>query len=145
MSKSTKQLKVLDDPYLVLSLVISLVLALLVLSFKNYFFFLPVFAGSNNLISLFQIFSTFGWVTLIVFPPVFMYRVVDWNRKTSVVFLALVLLWPISTIIIKILSFITWNVWLVSYLSTYPVFFFMDFFAPLIYVLVWNYKKSQVD
>lgn len=121
------------------SLAVSLVLSLLVLSFKKYFLFIPNFGLNSFALPLLQIFSGIGWIILILFPP-FYFRYI--NSKIDKKFLLIsILIWPVATFLIKIALFVQTGSWFLSYLSAYPIFIFMEILAPAIYI--WIYRNIK--
>jgi hypothetical protein len=129
--------RILNDTTAIISQLVSIVLILIVVSFKDYFFFVPDFSTGITVISVCQIFSSIGWVFLICIPPILISRTTVWDKEASRNFLVSVLLWPVATTLIKIFTFITYKVWVVQYLFNYPIFFFMDFIVPILYIILW--------
>ncbi len=130
------------DDGIITSLVISAVLALVVLSYRDWFFFVPILSNGLNAISVIQIFSTVGWVSLILIPPFMIYQERGFAGSRGAVFLGSALLWPLATVLIALVTFATFGKFYLDYLAQSPIFFFMDILAPAYYVLFWRSRRD---
>ena len=116
--------------------IVSVVYALTILTFPKFFLFNPLEYGSTVLGYL-QVVSTIGWLLIIFVAPFLYKRIVDRKSEISIYFLVSVLLWPLSTLVIRIFIFaVTGQVTLV-YLQQYPIFIFTEIVAPIAYVFAW--------
>lgn len=121
------------------SLIISAVILLTVLSFPEYFFFIPGVPDGFTIFSFMQVFSTLGWVSLILTPPLMLgfSNLANWGKVRSSLFLVGVTLWTAATLIVQIITLALYGeVWL-EYMIVYPIFFFMSVIAPAIYITIW--------
>jgi hypothetical protein len=135
-----------------LSVVTSIYLFFVVISFRNYFFFLPNFARPEKPIAFMQVMTTIGWVSLIFIPPLLLRNREKWGKFSSVIFLASSLIWPASTLIIKSLNYLYFGSPYVGYLKLHPLFLLMEFAVPVFYCLIWVRirrqkieKRSRID
>jgi hypothetical protein len=105
-----------------------------VLTFPNYFFFTP-FAKGFSLLGLLQFLTIIGWISLIVTPLV-MFRSdeVLWSRNRFYIFTVLVSLWTISTLLIKIYNFSNFGLWFAGYLWIYKIFIVFEWLLPAFYI-----------
>ena len=117
-------------------------LILVVLSFRQFFFFVPNFSRPEVVIAVVQIFYAFGWILLIFVTPLLLFRARLGEKSFSALFLLSVLLWPISTVTIKLLNWYYFGKPNVEYWLAYPVFIFMEVVVPIGYLLYW--VKSKV-
>ena len=118
-----------------ISLTISVVFALVVLTYKSFFFINP-FSALTPWLAGEQVFSMIGWIFFIfVLPLVQLFR----NRFRILESLALVswVLWPAALILIHLSLLVTTGNAFLDYLVTYPIFFFTDVIAPVIYLFMW--------
>lgn len=125
--------------YFWVSVINSAVILLTVLSFPNYFFFIPGVPDGFTVFSFIQLFSSAGWFLLIVVPPIMFgfSHISQWGHVRSTLFFISVLLWTVSTLIIQIIALALYGeIWL-EYMIVYPIFFFMSLGAPFIYVMMW--------
>jgi hypothetical protein len=107
---------------------------LTILSFPHFFFFLPNFSNGNRLLAFVQIISQVGWVMFTAVPPlIFLRKSQSEDFGLTLLFIAIGI-WPISTLTIKIILLVETQSLYLEYLISYPVFIFMEFFAPLVYL-----------
>jgi hypothetical protein len=105
-----------------------------VLTFPNYFFFTP-FTKGFNLLALLQFLTIIGWISLIVTPLVmFRSEEVLWSRNRFYIFSVLVSLWTISTLLIKIYNFSNFGLWFAGYLWIYKIFIVFEWLLPAFYI-----------
>jgi hypothetical protein len=124
------------------SLVITVVLALTVLSYRDWFFFVPIVGNGLNVISVLQVFSAIGWVSLILVPPFMIWQQRGFAGVRKVIFLASALLWPVATILIAFATYITLGKFYLDYLKDSPIFLFMDLLAPGYYLMYWRSNRN---
>lgn len=125
--------------YTWVAIIVSVVLLLTVLSFPTYFFFIPGVPDGFTIFSFVQLFSTLGWVLLILVPPIMFgfSHVSRWGHVRSTLFMISVLLWTVSTLTIQIIALALYGeVWL-EYMLVFPIFIFMTVGAPALYVVMW--------
>ena len=123
------------------SLVITVVLALTVLSYRDWFFFVPIVGNGLNVISVLQVFSAIGWVSLILVPPFMIWQHRGFVGARKVIFLASALLWPMATILIAFAPYATLGKVYLDYLKDSPIFLFMDLLAPGYYLMYWRTNR----
>ena len=139
----TREMKMIQKRDFRFSLLTSIYLLFIVLSFREYFFFLPNFSRPQTLIALTQIFTTIGWIALIVAPPVLLRKSQVMGRAKSLLFLASVLIWPLSTMIIKALNYFYFDAPYIDYLGVHPLFILFEYVIPAVYVFMW--RKSRIN
>jgi hypothetical protein len=105
-----------------------------VLTFPSYFFFTP-FQNGVNLLSILQFMTMLGWVSLIATPLV-MFRTdeVVWERNRFYTFAILVSLWTISTVLIKIYNYVNFGEMFAGYLWVYKIFIIFEWLLPAFYI-----------
>lgn len=139
----TREMKMIQKRDFRFSLLTSIYLLFIVLSFREYFFFLPNFSRPQTLIALTQIFTTIGWIALIVAPPVLLRKSQVIGRAKSLLFLASVLIWPLSTMTIKVLNYYYFDAPYIDYLGVHPLFILFEYVIPAVYVFMW--RKSRIN
>ena len=116
------------------SFFISSVVFLTILSFPHFFFFIPNFSTGNVFLASIQSFSQIGWIIFLILPPLLLVSNKNSKRYSSKIFLFSVLLWPTSTLLIKLVLLIqTKNLYL-EYMVSFPIFLFLELIAPAIYI-----------
>ncbi len=130
--------------HLHLSILISVSLFLITLTFKSYFYFRPFEAGFN-LLSLLQFLTIIGWISLIAIPPLYFSSEYKWTPSKYYSFIGLTTLWTTSTVLIKVYTLVTFGTIWAGYLSTYPVMIYFEWIAPLVYAWIGfkNYKPAN--
>ncbi len=128
-----------------LSLIISMFVLSVVLTFPSYFFFVP-FVGGLNALSVLQALTMAGWISLLVVPPFMLYRDdVIWDRSRFLLFSILVSLWTVSTALIKIYNYANFGAWYADYLWVYKVFILFEWIIPAIYIwLAYDFVEATV-
>jgi hypothetical protein len=118
------------------SLYASVVSVLIVLSFKDYFLFVP-FSNGVDFLSVMGAFSLLGWVSLVVAPPLLLSnQAARWTSSKKWLLVAAASLWTFSTLLIKIYGLaVTGQLW-ANYLIVYPVLIFFEWVLPVYYVLL---------
>ena len=138
-----KRVKPLGKEFHLLSVSASIYLFFTVISFRNYFFFTPDFARPEKAIAIMQVSSAFGWVALIFIPPILLRNSQRWGKLSSFSFLASSLIWPVSTLTIKLLNLIYFGTPYVGYLGDHPLFLLMEFAVPAFYISLWVRIRRQ--
>ena len=124
-----------------LSIIISLVFALLVLTYKEFFFLNP--AGAfNGFIGFQRTIFDIGWFAFIFLTPLTLSISLS-PRVRNGLFLASWVIWPISLVVIHVSSMITDQNPYLDYLVTYPIFIFTDVLAPAFYGVVWYRNRAK--
>jgi hypothetical protein len=116
-----------------LSLAASLVSALIILSFRQYFFYLP-FQNGFNLLSILGFLALLGWISLVIVPPILLLETENWTLRRHVLFLISVSVWTLSTLAIKIYNLLTFGQIWADYLILYPALFFVEWLLPAYYI-----------
>lgn len=117
------------------SVIASVVTALTVLSFPQYFLLVP-FANGVTILSSLGFATTIGLVTLIVLPPLFLLGKDSWSMAKTLIFVFSVSLFTLSTAIIKIYTLVTMGTIWADYLIVYPILFFIEWLLPTLYVIL---------
>ena len=117
------------------SLGLSVLTTLVILSFPSYFLYLP-FQDGISLFSVLGFTALLGWIFLIVLPPVFLAGPAGWRIKKTIGFIAVVSLYTLSTLGVKIVSLISLGTFYAQYLIIYPVLIFIEWLLPIFYVYV---------
>ena len=118
-----------------ISLVISTIFALVVLTYQSFFFINP-FSALTPWLAGEQVFSMVGWVFFIFVAPVVQLFKDRFPVLEGLAFISWVL-WPLALILIHLSLLVTTGNAFVGYLVTYPIFFFTDLIAPVIYLFMW--------
>jgi hypothetical protein len=127
-----------------LSFFTSLYTLFIVLSFREYFFFIPDFSRPHPEIAFVQVFTALGWIFLIVLPPLALTNWSKWNRGAPRLILLGALLWPLSTLTIKALNLFHFGNPYVGYLGEHPLFLVMEYGIPALYLYIWRQKRSTI-
>jgi hypothetical protein len=127
-----------------ISFLTSIYVLFIVLSFREYFFFIPTFTRPHPVIAYVQVLTAIGWVLLILLPPLALLKRSSWSRGASWLILISALVWPISTLIIKVLNFFFYGNPFVGYLGDHPLFLLMEYGIPALYLYIWKRKRSQM-
>ena len=130
--------------YSTLSFVTSLYTLFIVLSFREYFFFVPDFSRPHPEIAFVQVFTALGWIFLIVLPPLALVNWSKWSKGAPRLILLGALLWPLSTLTIKSLNLLHYGNPYVGYLGEHPLFLMMEYGIPALYLYIWKQKRSQI-
>ena len=117
-----------------ISILVSVFVVGVVLTFPNYFFFTP-FQNGVNVLAILQALTMLGWISLIVTPLV-MFRKEDvvWDRNRFYIFAILVSLWTLSTALIKIYNYANFGLWFAGYLWVYKIFIIFEWVLPAFYI-----------
>ena len=116
------------------SLYASVVSVLIILSFRDYFLFVP-FRNGFDFLSVMGAISLLGWISLVVVPPLMLAnKSARWNGARKWVFIAAVSLWTFATLLIKIYGLaVTGQLW-AQYLIMYPALIFIEWVLPIFYI-----------
>lgn len=131
------ELKEIRRNLLEASLLLSVVVFLTILSFPHFFFFLPNFSGGNALLASVQSLSQLGWIVFIFVPPFLVMQIREKKALNKRLFFISVLLWPISTLIIKLVLLVQTKNLFLDYLTSFPIFLFLEFLAPAVYLYLY--------
>ena len=126
------------------SVLTSIYSAFIILSFRDFFFFVPNFSRPYPVIAFVQIFTTLGWIALIILPP---YVLTNWSRLgrlAPALLLTGALIWPISTLMIKALYLTFYGNPFVGYLGEHPLFLLMEYGIPVMYLYILKEKRYQI-
>lgn len=118
-----------------ISLGLSVISSLIILSFREYFFYLP-FQGGFTLFSFLGFAALIGWVSLVLLPPIFFLSEKTWSSLKTVSFLTAVTLFTASTLGVKVYNFATSGAFFADYLVVYPALFFFEWLLPSFYIFV---------
>lgn len=142
--KTDNKLSESGTDYAGVSLLTSIYTAFIILSFREFFFFMPNFSRPYPVIAFVQIVTAIGWIALIVLPP---YVLTNWSRLgrfAQPLLLAGALIWPISTLIIKGLYLTFYGNPFIGYLGEHPLFFLMEYGIPAMYLYILKEKRYQI-
>ena len=141
-TRSNKESKLPRLNLVLTSTAISVTCLLVVLSFKQYFFYVPFLNGVTTYSAITAI-ALVGWIALITVPP-FMLRNTDgWSGIKHYVFLGIVSLWTIGTLAVKIYTLINFGTIWANYLVVYPVLALPEWLVPIFYVVTAMKLKKQ--
>ncbi len=118
-----------------ISLGLSVISSLIILSFRDYFLYVP-FQGGFNLFSFLGFTALIGWICLVLLPPVFFLDTKSWNSTKYIGFFVAVTLFTVSTLGVKIYSLATLGTIFADYLVLYPALFFIEWMLPIFYIFV---------
>ncbi len=133
--------------YFSLSLMGSLVTALAILTYQNYFLFVP-FANGISVLSFLASLTILGWVSLLIAPPLILARGMDkgqtnavsskseWTGRETLNLIVLGTLWTSTTLAIKVYGLVVSGSLWAGYLLTYPILIFVEWLLPGFYVFV---------
>ena len=130
--------------FIVVSALTSIYTVSIVLSFREYFFFIPNFSREYPVIAFVQMLTALGWISLILLPPI---ALLNWSRLGRLAPLLLVvgaIIWPISTLMIKVLYLLFYGNPYIGYLGDHPLFLLMEYGIPALYLYIWRTKRSQI-
>lgn len=126
------------------SILTSIYIIFIVISFREYFFFIPNFSRPHSIIAYIQVLTAVGWIILIILPPLALLKWRDSGGLGSLLILIGALTWPISTILIKILNFAFYGNPYLGYMRDRPLFVLMEYLIPGFYLYVWKVKRSRL-
>jgi hypothetical protein len=117
------------------SVALAIIMALAILSFRQYFFYVP-FANGFNAISFLGFCALIGWLALLLMPPTLLSMTKTWSTAKSVLLMISVLVYPVSTTFVKIYTLSTYGKIWAQYLALYPILAFIEFVVPAFYIIV---------
>jgi hypothetical protein len=126
------------------SILTSIYILFIVLSFREYFFFIPNFSRPYPVIAYVQVLTAIGWIFLILLPPFALLKRSTWSRSASSLILIGALIWPFSTLVIKVLNLAYYGNPFIGYLGDHPLFLLMEYGIPGLYLYIWKRKRSQM-
>jgi hypothetical protein len=126
------------------SLALSVLTFLVVLSFPNYFLYVP-FQDGMSLFSALGFFALLGWVSLVVLPPVFFAGAAKWRLGKTVGFIAAVSLYTLSTVGVKVASLVSIGTFYADYLIIYPILIFIEWILPAFYIYVVLKQNKEIS
>ena len=132
-----------EPNYFMLSFLTSVYILFIVLSFRDYFFFVPDFSRPYPEIAFVQVFTALGWIFLIVLPPLALAKWSSWSKAAPRLILLGALLWPLSTLTIKALNLAHYKNAFAGYLGEHPLFLVMEFGVPALYLYIWRVKRNK--
>ena len=115
----------------------------IVISFRQYFFFVPNFDRPHSIIAFVQVLTALGWILLIIVPPFVLLKWSDLGKSGPFLLLISALIWPISTVLIKILNLSFYGNPYMGYMKDHPLFVLMEYLIPGFYLYIWRKKRSQ--
>jgi hypothetical protein len=122
---------------LLLTLLVSLVFALEIWTFHNFFFFNPLEAG-YPLVSIAQFCWFVALIAVITVPPVVILQAQNEGRVAQLLFGVAAIMWPASILFIRIAALISTGNTYMAYLIDYPIFLFTDLAVPVLYIWMWR-------
>lgn len=142
--KSKDKTTVSSSDFAVISVLTSIYIIFIVLSFREYFFFIPNFSRPYPVIAFVQVLTALGWIFLITFPPLALLNWSRLGRHGSTMLLIGALVWPLSTLTIKSLYLSFYGNPYVGYMGDHPLFLLMEYGIPALYLYIWRQKRSSI-
>lgn len=128
-----------------ISLLISMFVGFIVITFDQYFFFVP-FEGGVNVLSVLQALTMVGWIALLAVPPIMFYRDdAIWDNQRFWLFVVAVTTWTVSTALIKLYNLINYGSLYADYLWFYPVFILFEWIIPGVYIWLASDLREVVE
>jgi hypothetical protein len=125
-----------------LGVFMSLFIVGVVLTFPRFFLFNPLAEGDG--LRAFELtLSSFGWMLLLVGPPIILIRYSAGYRNLIGFLPVVALLWPVSLILSHITLFLQHGVWYTGYLIQYPIFTITDIVLPIFYMYLWDVLRDR--
>ena len=118
-----------------LSIALATFIALAIMSFRQFFFYVP-FENGLTVSTFLSFMAMLGWVSLVLAPPILLSLKSGWTSAKSNLLIAAVLIYPVATTSVKIYTLSTYGRIWAQYLAQYPILFFIEFLVPAIYVIV---------
>ena len=132
MAKTAQTAKTIQLSWL--SLILSALIVLIVLSFRNFFFITP--SKSSSVLAVIQVFYFVGWVLLILLPPTLLFLVRNLNKFVRVLLMVTVLIFPAAAVADHVaLAIIQGDPYLL-YLVNYPIMLVANAVIPATYVVL---------
>jgi hypothetical protein len=114
-----------------------------ILSFKQYFFFIPNFDRNEVVFAYLQCGLLVGWPLFLITSMNFSSRLQSGKQVRSSIFISGIALYTICATLIKICNYIFYKSWNTGYLTEYPIFILTEFLLPLIYIALWRRDKRK--
>jgi hypothetical protein len=121
--------------HLQLSILISISLFLITLTFKAYFYYVP-FSSGIGFLAILQFLTLCGWVTLVAIPPLFLASEFKWTAIKYWAFLLSVSLWTIATLMIKLNTLVNIGTINYQYLTAFPILIYFEWIVPALYIYI---------
>ena len=116
-----------------LSLVISVALALQILTFPTFFFLNPFSNSLSVFLTVAQIATVVGWIVILLVPPVLVALRKRLGKYFTVYLSIAALVWPAALLIVRFAVLSLTGDPAINYLFNYPIFIFSDIVVPVIY------------
>ena len=129
--------------FAVLSVLTSVYTVFIVLSFREFFFFIPNFSRPYPVIAFVQVLTALGWIALVALPPLALLNWSRLGRLAPAMVLIGALVWPISTLMIKALYLAFYGNPFMGYLGEHPLFLLMEYGIPAMYLYILKEKRYQ--
>ncbi len=142
--KSKGKATVSGPDFTAISVLTSIYLVFIVLSFRDYFFFVPNFSRPYPVIAFVQVLTALGWISLITLPPLALLIWSRLGRHGSTILLIGALIWPLSTLTIKALYLSFYGNPYVGYMGDHPLFLLMEYGIPALYLYIWRQKRYSI-
>jgi hypothetical protein len=142
--KNKEKVAVSGPDFAAVSALTSIYILFIVLSFREYFFFIPNFSRPYPIIAFVQVLTALGWISLIALPPI---ALMNWSRLGRfgpILLLVGALIWPVSTLMIKALYLSFYGNPFIGYIGDHPLFLLMEYGIPALYLYIWKQKRSQI-
>jgi hypothetical protein len=116
------------------SCVVSVVIAATAFSFPRFFLYVP-FARGMDVLSFLGFFALLGWVLMMVVPPLLLNpKITNWRSSHLYFLLGSVLIYPLSTLGVKILGLVSLGEIWIQYLLNYPILLAIEWLFPILYM-----------
>jgi len=142
--KAKDKITVAGPDFAVISVLTSIYIVFIVLSFREYFFFIPNFSRPYPVIAFVQVLTALGWISLIALPPLALLNWSRLGRLSSTMLLIGALIWPLSTLTIKALYLSFYGNPFIGYIGDHPLFLLMEYGIPALYLYIWRQKRSSI-
>jgi hypothetical protein len=142
--KPKDEITVSRPDFAVISVLTSIYIVFIILSFREYFFFIPNFSRPYPVIAFVQVLTALGWISLIALPPLALLNWSRLGRLSSTMLLIGALVWPLSTLTIKALYLSFYGNPFIGYIGDHPLFLLMEYGIPALYLYIWRHKRSSI-
>lgn len=116
-----------------LSLIISVALALQILTFPTFFFLNPFMNSLSILLTVAQISTVVGWIVILIVPPVLVALRKRVGKHFTLYLSIAALVWPAALLLVRFAVLSLTGDPAINYLFNYPIFIFSDIIVPVIY------------